>query len=408
MYYGRDINCYAPSGIAVRSKHWSNKMGRFKNDFSQDEASILVTEKMRRLEKELLKRYQEDYTEGANINSNWLKSRIKEIWQQRETDAVDDPATYFVPYFEQFVSTQLVRTNPKTGKVYSRRTVQKYNTTHLRLREFEAMHKEMLKHNDIDMDFYNAFIDFLSTGERNLSPQAQGAYIRNIKTVCKKAEHDGYLTNPAYRSSEFVKPTEKAIDTFLNEAEIQQIFDLDLDLDGYLDNARDWLIIGVWTGLRVSDLLNLKSENVSEKTKRIQVHTFKTGKLVTIPLQDMVVSTLAKREWNFPRKISDVKFNKYIKEVGQLAGLTEPIAGTKINQETKRKEKGHFPKYQLMSSHICRRSFATNFYGGVPDMVIMAVTGHQNIKQFQEYVKATNEDLIYSLEKYFEKNLNKP
>jgi hypothetical protein len=48
-----------------------------------------------------------------------------------------------------------------------------------------------------------------------------------------------------------------------------------------------------------------------------------------------------------------VKFNLYFKELCFLAGMSELVEGALINPETKRKEEGVFPKYKLVSSHIC-------------------------------------------------------
>ena len=56
------------------------------------------------------------------------------------------------------------------------------------------------------------------------------------------------------------------------------------------------------------------------------------------------------------------------------------------------KRKGQYKKHELVSSHICRRSFATNHYGKLPTPVIMAVTGHQSSKQFMSYINKVPKD----------------
>lgn len=62
---------------------------------------------------------------------------------------------------------------------------------------------------------------------------------------------------------------------------------------------------------------------------------------------------------------------------------------------------GEFPKYQLVSTHICRRSFATNHYGKLPTPVIMAVTGHTTEKMFLNYIGKTAKDNAKELQKYW-------
>jgi integrase len=48
-----------------------------------------------------------------------------------------------------------------------------------------------------------------------------------------------------------------------------------------------------------------------------------------------------------------------------------------------------YPKYELVSSHVCRRSFATKLYRKIDTLTIMKITGHKTEKQFLEYIKIT-------------------
>ena len=101
-----------------------------------------------------------------------------------------------------------------------------------------------------------------------------------------------------------------------------------------------------------------------------------------------------------PRIISDQKFNLYVKELCEEAGFKEKILGSLLNKDTKRKEKGYFEKYKLISSHTCRRSFATNHYGKIDDKTIMAITTHRSHAQFLSYVKTTQKEHTDKLEEY--------
>ncbi len=86
-------------------------------------------------------------------------------------------------------------------------------------------------------------------------------------------------------------------------------------------------------------------------------------------------------------QVSNPKFNLYIKEVVQLAGIDENIKithkrGNQIIEEIK-------PKYSWIMSHTCRRSFCTNeFLEGTPTTLIMAISGHKTEKAFRRYIKA--------------------
>jgi len=65
--------------------------------------------------------------------------------------------------------------------------------------------------------------------------------------------------------------------------------------------------------------------------------------------------------------------------------------------------KGVYPKYELIGSHVCRRSFATNFYGKIPTPILINITGHGTEKMFLKYIGKTSYDNAYQMVKYFSK-----
>jgi len=83
--------------------------------------------------------------------------------------------------------------------------------------------------------------------------------------------------------------------------------------------------------------------------------------------------------------------NRYLKELGEVAGIDEPViitrtqGGEKVS-ETKR-------KFELISTHTARRSFATNAYkAGVPSLAIMTITGHKTEEAFMRYIQVSKEE----------------
>ena len=51
------------------------------------------------------------------------------------------------------------------------------------------------------------------------------------------------------------------------------------------------------------------------------------------------------------------------------------------------------PKYELISSHTGRRSFATNMYKrGLPTLMIMSITGHNTEISFLKYIKVRQQE----------------
>jgi len=78
-----------------------------------------------------------------------------------------------------------------------------------------------------------------------------------------------------------------------------------------------------------------------------------------------------------------------------------------MNPETKRKEYGTFPKWELVTSHICRRSFATNYYGEIPTPLLISVTGHSTETQFLEYIGKTSTEQAIQLAEYWTQGILK-
>ena len=84
---------------------------------------------------------------------------------------------------------------------------------------------------------------------------------------------------------------------------------------------------------------------------------------MTVGVADPLVIELLENE--FPRRVSQVVFNKQIKALCKIAGIDELVPGFKNNPKTRRKEIVNAPKYEFVTSHIMRRSFASNYYGKI-------------------------------------------
>jgi len=113
----------------------------------------------------------------------------------------------------------------------------------------------------------------------------------------------------------------------------------------------------------------------------------KAKKDVTIPVNERAMAII--RE-GFPYRISDQKFNEYIKEIAKEAKLNEIVKGKKQDKESNRKILGDYPKHELVPSHACRRCFATNYYKIIPTTILMAITGHTKESTFLAYIQTSN------------------
>ena len=127
---------------------------------------------------------------------------------------------------------------------------------------------------------------------------------------------------------------------------------------------------------------------------------------MNIPIHDYVREIYEKYEGNVPGGLSVQTFNQHLKNICRRIGFTEPVTfnytrGGNVITETRQ-------KWELISSHSARRSFATNAYltNRLEPYKIMAITGHTTEKSFFRYIKVTKEDLIKQIanDNFFEVN----
>lgn len=303
----------------------------------------------------------------------------------------DRPTKLFLVFIEGHISR--VRNSLK------RRTILNYNSTVNKLREYEKRNKTRLTFEDINYQFYHSFVDYCRT-QLELSTNTIGTHIKNIKAWMSVATEEGININLAYKGKAFKVLEEKADTIYLNMEELELIRKTELN-DVILENVRDIFLVGCYTGLRISDYHKISFDNILKGRDLIKINTQKTGEVVIIPLHPFVKDVLLKYDGRLPM-LSHQKFNKHIKKVGALANISEPIS----IQRTKGKKvmKMKLPKYELISSHCARRSFATNaFKAGIPSISIMQITGHRTEKNFLKYIRVSKEEnaILISKNRFF-------
>jgi site-specific recombinase XerD len=394
-------------GISVPKGRWSKSKSQVLDtplvDFPEINIQLAEFEA-------ILKKEYEDYKltdRTLIITKNWLAERIHEYFSTESKDDAINKKLYLVNFIDAYVQEAATRITKK-GVPIKARTIQHYKTTKQKILNYQKYIDRKLTLKGITLQFHTAFIQYLAYEEK-LGLNTIGNYIDDIKLFCKSAKLKGYKITNDYLHTDFFTPSNKTIDIYLNEQEINTIFNSTFSQE-YLSNAKDWFIIGLRTGFRISDFLELTEENLVDGF--IEKDTLKTGFPVIIPLHDQVISILQKRNGDFPRKISDQKFNEYIKIIAKGAGLTTLVQGARMKKieitggkgEKKiisRKTIGKYPKYELVTSHVCRRSFATNLYGKIETLTIMKITGHQTEQQFLAYIKITSREYAEKLKAHW-------
>jgi len=383
---GKLTDIETPTGYTINPEHWSNKKGEPKQVASNSDKLNLAND-LRSLKNFIIDKLNEDKG-TTDINKEWLTHAIAVY----KNPSIDCEHISLMDAIKDYQSELKTKINPKTRKPISNLTIKNFNTTLMRLEKFEKFKNHEYLVNEIDLTFHSEYKKFASNN-LGLSINSIGKDLRQIKTVCIDARDRGYEINRQVEFKKFNAPSEPTLFVTLTESEINTIKKHEYKND-YLSNARDWLIIGCWTGCRVGDLMELTNDNLMTNTKGqkfIRYTQSKTGKQVDLPIHPQV-NEILKRLGSFPRAISDVKFNEYIKDVCKLAKLTQLVKGTRQNPTTHKKETGMFEKWQLIKSHTCRRSFATNHYNKLPNKLIMKITGHTTEKMLLQYIGETETD----------------
>jgi integrase len=137
------------------------------------------------------------------------------------------------------------------------------------------------------------------------------------------------------------------------------------------------------------------------KNRVIKITQKKGNKHVIIPVLPKVEEIYQK---GLPKYESLQKLNLYYKEIGELAGINEMVMGRLQDPKTKRGVKKIRPKHKYISTHIGRRSFASNYYGKIPTPLLMRVTQHAKESTFLTYINQSDDSHVDAFLEYFNKS----
>ena len=387
------------TGVKVLPKYWDPQKCRVRNIVAaadKDKINALLSD----IEKRAKRLFVDLQTSQALTKEN-LKAGLLEIVRPAPPQPAPVESALF-SFIREFIKTSPERINPATGKKISGRTIQKYETVFTVLQEFAKEYHRKLDFETIDLEFYDRFTEYLTHKKKldkdgnvvdaGFSANNVGKYVQTLKTFLNEATAKKINVKTEYQSRRFKVYKEPADNVYLTESELQTILDLDLSEDSRLERVRDLFIVGCWTGFRFSDMVNLHADNIgSDNYIRIEQYKTGAGGKVVIPCHPSIKVVLNRYGGNLPPAISNQKMNDYIKEVCQLAGINEKVSKS-ITKGGERITNMH-KKWELVSTHTARRSFATNAYKkGIPSITIMKITGHRSEKHFLNYIKLSQEE----------------
>ena len=312
----------------------------------------------------------------------------------------DDNNPKFFEAYEQF----LVEAGDKNA--WSEATFEKMAALRADLEVF----RKSIRFSDITETWLTAFVHYLRDEKQLKTPRKKKGDRESYETddlvgiknstIEKKlgylrwflnwATDKGINTNLAYKTFKpTLKSTQKKV-IYLTKEELSRIKNYEIpESKSYLEAVRDVFFFCCFSGLRHSDVYNLKRNDI--KGDHIEVTTVKTADSISVDLNKMTRDILDKyKDIDFPDGkvlpvIKNQPMNRDLKELCELAGIDEEIRITtyKGNQRIDEIRK----KYELIGTHTGRRTFIVNALSrGIAPNVVMKWTGHSDYKAMKPYI----------------------
>lgn len=372
------------TGYRIDTAKWEADKQKVKNGCTnklKQSASEINTDLLRQYTEiqNVFKEYEvQDILPTVKQIKDAFNARMRKQSAEVKEAGTEDPTISFWEAFGLFVKECRLQNN------WAESTSKKFATVKNHLNEFNAA----LSFDTFTEEGMKDYVDFLRKKDmRNSSVSKQIAFLKWFLRWCTKK---GYCHNTAYEDfNPKLKSAPKKV-IFLTNDELNKLKTVEIPHNKqYLERVRDVFLFCCFSGLRYSDVYNLKRSDV--KPDHIEITTVKTADSLIIELNNHSKAILEKyKDIHFEDHkalpvISNQKMNVYLKELGELAEINDPVRET-FYKGSKRIDIVT-PKYALLGTHAGRRTFICNALAlGIPAQVVMKWTGHSDYKAMKPYI----------------------
>lgn len=281
--------------------------------------------------------------------------------------------------------------------------------THSTYEKFAAVKNHLSNFREgLNFDFFdekglNDYVAYLRE-VKEMRNSTIGKQLAFLKWFLRWAFKQGVHQNNVYDTYKpKLKSTQKKI-IFLTWDELTKLREFEIPANKQaLERVRDVFLFQCFTGLRYSDVFNLRRSDV--KGEHIEVTTVKTSDSLIIELNNHSKAILDKyKDVAFEDDkvlpvITNQKMNDYLKELAELAGIDEPVRQTYYRGNERIDEVT--PKYALLGTHAGRRTFICNALAlGIPPQVVMKWTGHSDYKAMKPYIDIADDIKANAMSKF--------
>lgn len=245
------------------------------------------------------------------------------------------------------------------------------------LSELTKLYKymEVVYIEEMDYNFLQNYEYYMRNTLKNKT-NTVGKTFKRMKTVLNEAVRQNVIIqNP------FVNHPLKYEKTNRNFLTIEELKTLENTyqqnkLNQKLLNVLQYFLFACYTGLRYTDILELKKENI--KTDYIEIIMHKTNEYVRIPLIDNAKLFIDLNNDNIFNVLTNQKTNEYLKLIMLAAGIEKNV-----------------------SFHTARHTFATiSITIGIPIEVISKLMGHNDIRTTNIYAKIVDSKKVSEMAKW--------
>lgn len=253
------------------------------------------------------------------------------------------------------------------GKEYVLPTIWKFKQSRNLLKDFIKFQfkKNDYQFKDLNLQFIKNYEFYLKT-EKNLAQSTTYKVIQRFRKIIKIAIAESYLDKDPFIMYKIKRPKAKII--YLTTEELKLLEDFTFS-QIKLEKVKDLFMFCCYTGLAFKEMENLDKSHIVtgfDGCKWIKMNRVKTDKPVSIPLLSKALRIIEKyqNDDGVLPKITNQKFNSYIKEVAEIVGIEKKL-----------------------THHIARKTFATTIllYNDVPMEIVSELLGHSKISITQEH-----------------------
>ena len=387
------VDLKAASELTINPNHWSHERQGYKNRLAliREDQRIELDNAINAIKAQIVKEYV------PTVSTEWLQ-RIIYCYHHPNAMKLHGKTSVdvkIIDWAQRYCDEQLTDKHQQSN---IRSFIRRLENYEYYLRKVKCVPNCILTIDSITADDLKEFEKFLINehlyieqnpamaktvkGHRKNAPRSMNM-VRSVmvyfRTIVNYYIHHGATNNNPFTRYELPKMVQGS-PIYMTIEERNRLFDLDLSDDKELAEYRDMFVFQCLVGCRHYDLVHFTFSNIIDgvleyipnKTRK------KVGQVVRVPLGAKAIEILEARkdkpmdEVIFPLHFN-AKYNAAIKIISKRAGLNRMV--TWLNPKTREDE--HRPLYNLVTTHMGRRTFIGNLYNKVKDpALISSMSGH--------------------------------